>query len=201
MSKNDNLPEDIIYSEATVGFAAAANEFCKILESAGGFSLKNFIENIYKITSLIHVKALSLPDTEDTVRLPSETFITEADWHYINSAISRKLGEFDIYGEVREPANPETPAAISMSECLTDIYQDLKDFLKIYQIGTREAILSALEDCKESFRQFWGPRLISVMNEFHILLYGNEELKETDTPENKNNKPKGNNWVDNLFNN
>ena len=193
----ENKENNIIYSKETIEFVTVANEYCKILENLNNFSLTEFIKNTYNISSLLHLKVLSLPKPEISEQLPSETFMTEADWHYIDSAISKKLGQYEIYTDLFEPLNSDTPINISMSECLTDIYQDLKDFTKIYHIAGEDVIKNAMYDCKTNFEQVWGPRILIVLKEFHNLLYGNEELKENDTE--IKNETSANNWVDNLF--
>lgn len=198
MKNKENEIKNIIYSQETIEFVTIANEFCKILENLNDFTTAKFIENTYKISSLLHLKAINFPKPELKEQLPSETFITEADWHYIDNTISTKLGQFEIFTEIREPENPEIPINISMSECLTDTYQDLKDFTKIYHISSEDVILNAMFDCKTNFEQIWGTRLLAVMKEFHNLLYGNEDL-ESDEKEINERISKGKNWVDNLF--
>ncbi len=200
MNEQNSLSDNIIYSAETIEFVTIANEYCKVLENLNSFSLKEFVETTYKISSLLYLKALKLPKPEIKDPLPSETFITEADWHYIDSAISKKLGQFEVYAEIREPANPEIPIEISMSECLTDTYQDLKDFTKLYSIANEDVILNAIFDCKTNFEQVWGPRILTVMREFHNLIYGNEELSEPENSDNNFMQEKGKNWVENLFN-
>lgn len=197
--ENNESENSIIYSTETIEFVTIANEFCRLLENLNDFSLAEFIKNTYKISSLLHLKVLSFPKPEIKQNLPSETFITEADWHYIDTAISQKLGQYEIFTEIREPANPDTPINISMSECLTDTYQDLKDFTKIYHIASEDVIINAMYNCKIGFEQFWGTRLLTVLKEFHNLLYGNEEL-ETEEQELNGSISKGKNWVNNLFN-
>ncbi|NOZ35761.1 MAG: DUF5063 domain-containing protein [Chlorobi bacterium] len=199
MNEDNKLPNNIIYSQKTIEFVTVANEFCKILENLSDFSLKEFVENVYKISSLLHLKALGLPKPEISNKMPSETFITEADWHYIDSAISKKLGQYEVFTDLFEPGDTATPVNISISECLTDTYQELKDFTKIYQIAGEDEILNAIADCKNNFELLWGSRIIIVLKEFHNLLYGNEELKEDDTDVSSE-ILKGRNWVDNLFN-
>jgi len=198
MENKEKESNQLIYSQETIEFVTVANEFCKILENLNNFSLTEFIEAVYKISSLLHTKALSFPKPEIKQAMPTETFITEADWHYIDSAISKKLGQFEVYTEIHEPANPDIPLNISMSECLTDTYQDLKDFIKIYSFASEDVILNAMYECITNFEQIWGPRILAVLKEFHNLLYGNEELAETDTEDNKH-ISKGKNWIDNLF--
>ena len=197
-NKENEINNSIIYSQEAIEFVTVANEFCKLLENLNDFTLTEFVKNTYKISSLLHLKALNFPKPDIKNKTASETFITEADWHFIDHAISQKLGQFEVYTEIREPANTDTPIEISMSECLTDTYQDLKDFTQIYHIASEDVIINAMNDCKTNFEQIWGPRILAVLKEFHNLLYGNEELKTEDTDINET-MSKGKNWIDNLF--
>ncbi len=199
MENKENEIKNIIYSQETIEFVTVANEYCKILENLNDFNLRDFVEHTYKISSLLLLKTLSLQKPDIKEKLPSETFLSEADWHYIDTAISTKLGQFEVYTEIREPAIPDNPINISMSECLTDIYQDLKDFTKIYSIASEDVILNALDDCLSNFEQIWGPRLLIVMKEFHNLLFGINELTDESADKQETNIQKGKNWVDNLF--
>ncbi len=199
MDKKEISENNIIYAQATLEFVTVAGEYCKTLENLNDFSIRQFIENTYKISSLLLLKALSLPKPEIEHKQAPQTCITEADWHYIDNAVSKKLGQFVSYTELRTPLEANHPQTMSISECLTDIYQDLKDVTTLYTLASEEVILNALETCKTNFEQFWGPRIIAVLAEFHNLLYGDEDFSE-ETAYSKDAKPENsNNWADNLF--
>ena len=128
----------------------------------------------------------------------TESFVTEADWHFIDNAISTKLGSLEVFSDLREPADPENSIQISISECLADTYQDLKDFSQLYQFGNPEAITQGLWECKTNFEQVWGPRIMIVIKEFHNLIHGDKDLtqeeKNVEEPDSK-----GENWIDDLL--
>jgi hypothetical protein len=119
-----------------------------------------------------------LPKIEPDADYETESFVTEQDWYLVDTGVSNKLGSLELFSELREPANPDTPFEISLSECIADTYQDLKDFINLYQVGIAEAILLGLNECKNNYEQIWGPRIMIVIREFHNFLYGDIEIKD-----------------------
>lgn len=198
--KKNILPEDLIYSKEVIEFITAANEFCLLLESINTVTREEFIEQTYKLLILLQLKTILLPKPETISEEQTESFITEADWHFIDNEISTKLGSFEIFSDLREPADPENSVEISISECLTDTYQDIKDFTQLYQFGNLEAITQGLRECKTNFEQVWGPRIMIVIREFHMLLNGNKDLSEEENNTRTANQ-KSDNWIDDLFQN
>ena len=67
----------------------------------------------------------------------------------------------------------------SISENIADIYQDLKDFILSYRIGTLEVMNDALGECRNNFEQYWGQRLVNGLRAIHNLVYGLVDLEET----------------------
>ncbi len=201
MSENKNiLPKDLIYSDEVVEFVTIANEFCKLLEGLNIITREQFIKNTYKILVILQLKSIILPKPKDENIAQTESFVNEADWHFIDNEVSSKLGNYEIISDLREPANPEISIEISISECMADTYQDLKDFTQLYQYGNPEAVTQGLWECKTNFEQVWGPRIMIVIKEFHNLIHGENDLSEEEknTPESN---PKGENWIDDLFEN
>ena len=192
--------ENIIYSKEVIEFTAIANEFCKLTESLHAQNRKDFIHNAYKLLTLLQSKTVLLPEIKLQSEYESESFVNEADWHFIDTSISEKLGSLELYSDLREPANPDTSSEVTISECLADTYQDLKDFTQIYQFGNPEAILQALSECITSFEQYWGPRIMIVIREFHLLLHGDADLEESTKEENRS-SDQNKNWLDDIFKN
>ena len=54
---------------------------------------------------------------------------------------------------------------------LADIYQDLKDFIGVFQLGMNTSMNDALCVCKEHFAEFWGQRLVNTMRALHDVKY------------------------------
>jgi len=197
-----NLPDKLIYSQEVIEFVTVANEFCLLLEGLNNVTREEFVKQTYKMLSLLHLKAIIIPKPKNIKNAETESFINEADWHFIDNGISTKLGSYEVFTDMHEPATPEVSINISLSEALADIYQDLKDFTQLYHFGNEESITAGLWECKNNFEQIWGPRLIIVLKEFHNLLFGNLDL--TDAEEESQEKvedftsnPKK--WIDNMF--
>ncbi len=64
----------------------------------------------------------------------------------------------------------------SISENMSDIYQDIKDFLLLYQTGTSEVMNDAIWECRLNFENFWGQKLVNSMRAIHSFLYSGEEI-------------------------
>ena len=198
--EENNLPDKLIYTTEVIDFVTVANEYCLLLEGLNELTREQFIEQSYKLLTLLHLKAVILPKPEDIENAETEAFMNEADWHFIDTGISTKLGSHETFNELIEPATPDTPVNISLSECMTDTYQELKDFTQLYQFGNEDAITEGLWECKNNFELIWGPRIIIVMKEFHNLVYGNTDLTDEESKPEEQEK-KGGSWLDDVFEN
>lgn len=75
-------------------------------------------------------------------------------------------------------AYSDTPLKKCVSEDLADIYQDLKDFICVFQSGLNVTMNDSLYTCKEHFADFWGQRLVNVMRALHDVKYNSSEDTE-----------------------
>jgi len=73
-------------------------------------------------------------------------------------------------------SDSEGPVISSISENLTDMYQDIKDFLLLYQTGTTEVMNDAVWECRLNFETFWGQKLVNSMRAIHKFIYSGEEI-------------------------
>jgi hypothetical protein len=115
----------------------------------------------------------------------NEKFVTEADWNIINDTLREKFGTANDYLEVFDEKinQSEGPIASSISENMADIYQDMKDFLLLYQTGTNEVMNDAVWECRMNFENFWGQKLVNSMRAIHKFLYSGEEIGKVEKPE------------------
>ena len=179
---------EVVYSKNVIEFATVANEYCSFIEAVDQFSRKDFITRVQKLFPLLYLKAVLLPepDIEMSDDAP-EKFVSEQDYNFILHKLEVKLGQFDAYHEVFDPSMQYSDIAIeaSISENITDIYQDLKDFILAYRIGTLEVMNDALWECRNNFEQYWGQRLVNGLRAIHNLVYGNSDLEETEKKSDK----------------
>jgi len=167
-----------VYSRNVIEFVAVANEFCKYAEHAGELKGDELLKILQRILPLMYLKASLLPQLDPFFEDGNEKFITENDWLRIHENLRDKFGTADDYREVFDEKAKETEDAVvsSISENMADIYQDIKDFLLLYQTGTTEVMNDAIWECRLNFENFWGQKLVNSMRAIHSFIYSGEEI-------------------------
>ncbi len=196
----------IVFSKNVIEFVTVANQYCAFVEQHASTTRKEFIEKMQKIFPLLYLKASLLPDIGLPAEETSEKFVSEVDYNFLLSKLSAKLGRFDSYQEVFDEAMQFSETAIdaNLSENICDIYQDLKDFIMAYRIGSQDIMIDALTECNNSFKTYWGQKLVNGLRALHTLIYGDNDLnegarEESSTDEDDSNE--ANNWVTKHFTN
>ena len=174
----------VIFDKNSIEFVTVAAEYCGFIERSRGASRKTFVDTALKILPLLYLKASLIPECEMIGEDDLEVFVTEDDYEGVRRAIADVLGAQDDYLEVFLPemAYSDTPIKKCISEDLADIYQDLKDFISVFQLGLNVTMNDSLYVCKEHFAEFWGQRLVNTMRALHDVKYhsSEEEQEETD---------------------
>jgi hypothetical protein len=173
---------DPVFSRNVVEFVAVANEFCKYTEHAAQLKGDELLKILQRILPLMYLKASLLPQLEPYFEDGNEKFVTESDWTTINENLREKFGTANDYLEVFDEKINETegPVISSISENMADIYQDMKDFLLLYQTGTGEVMNDAVWECRMNFENFWGQKLLNAMRAIHKFLYSGEEIAKVE---------------------
>jgi hypothetical protein len=167
-----------VYSRNVVEFVAVANEFCKYAERASGLKGDELLKILQRILPLMYLKASLLPQLNPFFEDGNEKFVTESDWVNIHEILREKFGTADDYLEVfdEKMKESESPVLSSISENMSDIYQDIKDFLLLYQTGTDEVMNDAVWECRLNFETFWGQKLLNSLRAIHKFIYSGEEI-------------------------
>lgn len=191
----------IVYSKNVIEFVTVANEYCKFVETAGNEDPFALLGKAQKLLPLIYLKASLLPEFGSTEELELERYVTEVDYNFLQQRIMNVLGPHDDYQEVFEPEMQfsDAPLSASISENLTDIYQDLKDFILSYRIGDDQVMQEALWTCMANFRAYWGQKLVNGLRAIHSLIYSQTDFDQDveRPPEAEDRKP---DWLNDLFN-
>jgi hypothetical protein len=169
-----------VFSRNVIEFVAVANEFCKYAEHAKEMEGDEMLKILQRILPLMYLKASLLPKLDPYFEEGNEKFVTEADWVRIHSTFRNKFGTADDYLEVFDEKMNDSvgPVVSSISENMADIYQDIKDFLLLYQTGTNEIMNDAVWECRLNFENYWGQKLVNSMRAIHRFLYSGEEIAE-----------------------
>lgn len=176
-----------VYSRNVVEFTAAANEFCKYAEHSPEIKGDELLRILQRLLPYLYLKASLLPLLEPYFEDGNEKFVTESDWFRIHDVLRDKFGSADDYLEVFDDKinDSEGPVISSLSENMADIYQDLKDFLLLYQTGTPEVMNDAVWECRLNFENFWGQKLANSLRAIHKFIYSGEEIGKVEMEDNR----------------
>jgi len=180
-------------------FLLVANEYCTLMENMAEYSKKELLEKTQKILGLLYLKTSVLPVNDMDADAYIEKFVQEEDWRFIQNSLAGKLGTQESFFDVFTPETIETgnEENMSLSEGLTDVYQDMKDIVTLFKLGNEDGLDAGLFDCKINFERYWGPRLLAVLSTIHNILYGTANLDDEVSPttESTENKTNTDNWL------
>ena len=163
--------EDIVFSRNTVEFVTVAAEFCAYVERSNEHSRKEFVDTLLKLLPLLYIKAQMLPDEERISDDDLEDFVTEDSYEVMRMTIYELLADKDSYLDV-------------FVKDIADIYQDIKNFVCLFQLGINETMHDAIIECNEHFRTYWGQTLTNTLRALHDIRYNtsldNEEQDDNE---------------------
>lgn len=167
--------EDITTKKPVLEILTVANEFCYFFDHVAIKPIEDILEFVYRIGPLLYLKGSLIPDIEVEHPEANERFVTPEDYENLFYALREKLGKKDEFWHIDpQYINENEPLKASISEMISDIYQDMKDFILLYQRNTYAARQNAVKECRTLFASHWGYRIASLMPKIHHLLHENE---------------------------
>ena len=175
----------VIFDRDVVEFVTVAAEFCKYLEQAEGKHRTTFVDTTLKILPLLYLKATLLPPCETLGDDLPEHYVTEETYEVLRMTLAGILAEKDAYLDVfmEDMKYSDQPITRYISEDLADIYQDIKDFIFVFQLGLNETMHDALAICQENFRLYWGQKLVNTLRALHEARYLQSDEEEEEEEE------------------
>ena len=172
-----------IFDKNVIEFVTVAAEFCAFLERAESMKRSTFVDTSLKILPLLYLKASMLPKCETIGDEAPETYVTEEIYEILRINLAGLMGDKDDYLDVfvQDMVYSDQPIKKSISEDLADIYQDIKDFIFVFQLGLNETMNDSLAICQENFGMLWGQKLVNTLRALHDVKYNlqdNEEEEE-----------------------
>ena len=164
-----------IFDKNVIEFVTVAAEFCAFLERAEHMKRKAFVDTSLKILPLLYLKASLLPKCETIGDEAPETYVTEEKDDYL-----------DVF--VQDMVYSDQPIKKSISEDLADIYQDIKDFIFVFQLGLNETMNDSLAICQENFGLLWGQKLVNTLRALHDVKYNQQNENDEEDNEEENNE-------------
>lgn len=166
-----------IFDKNAIEFVTVAAEFCAFLERAERMKRSDFVDTSLKILPLLYLKASMLPECETIGDEVLETYVTEEIYEILRINLAELMGDKDDYLDVfvQDMVYSDQPIKKSISEDLTDIYQDIRDFIFVFQLGLNETMNDSLALCQENFGMLWGQKLVNTLRALHDVKYNQQE--------------------------
>lgn len=144
---------------------AVGNEYCHFIENIERYDDAHILEYMRKMLPLLYVKGCLFPPPDECDESYMQRYVTEETYESIFNEIRNKLkpnDEFYVFdSEMAEPVKK------SIAECLTDIYQDLKDVLVAYLKGLEPERICAEFYLHQWFALRWGSHISLLMPVLH----------------------------------
>jgi hypothetical protein len=154
-----------------------ANEYCHFVERAYNYKPKDILLYMQKILPLLYIKGSLLPDIHVQSQEANEKFVTEENWEILFNEFRNKFKSYDEFWFIdHSDFNFKEAEKASLADNLTDLYQDLKDFVLLYAKGTQAAKENAVRDCKYYFETHWGFRIVRALKYIHTLLNSHKNM-------------------------
>lgn len=163
------MPSSEDYRPIADRFAAVAQQFCSLVESASATDRTDLLVRIYRIlprliSEAIHLPSLSLDDTSSR---PSKVAVIP--WAALYDALKTKLADWDGYLQVFDPTEDQEAVHGSLADDVADIYRDLKEGLLLIDAG-QGSPAEIIWDWRFGYYSHWGQHAIGALQVIHFRL-------------------------------
>ncbi len=164
---------DSLIAPQTKEFVKLCRRYFEYLETMPDKKISDFWGVQLRLLPEIYSGIFSLPQIDARYASDVEKFVTEREYNKVYSNLAAYIGALDKFPDFSDLSHPGTlkVTEASLSEMLTDIYQELKDFVLLYETGTLENMNDAIADCFDTFGQYWGVKLLGATRIIHVNLY------------------------------
>jgi len=167
----EEVLNEAVYSPLVLEFLAVAQKYCLFIEEIDKHSKDEVYNGLHKALPLLYVKGALLPEIMVEDYSFNEKYVTVENWQDVFNDLRSKFGNEDEYWFIENDNPLNDIVKGSISDNLTDIYQDMKDFTILYQKPVRDAKKIAVWEIKALFKSHWGLRVANLLKVFHYKLY------------------------------
>jgi hypothetical protein len=172
------LNPDPSTSTNVIDMFTVANEFCLFTEKAEKYNPEEVLQYYVKICPLLYLKGAILPIVEADEEYFGERFVNEDQWENIYNSLLIVFPGNDAFFTLSYENADNFPLKASISEHLADVYQDLKDFVLLYQKNHTYAKQNAVHECRKLFVTHWGSRIAALLPALHAIAFNTEQDDE-----------------------
>lgn len=163
------LPDNPAFSKNVLEMLTVANDFCLTMAKVEKKPREELVDYLIKICPLLYIKGSLLEEIEVNNPEANQRFVTEEEWQALFNELRNKFGKEDEFWFIDNSENHNEPVKGSLAEHYADIYQDMKDFLQLYQVNSLDAKENAVAEIKKSFPSHWGYRLVTAHKTLHHI--------------------------------
>lgn len=164
--------DEVVQSGQVLEFLTVANEYCMLVERAGSYPRENMLGYLHRILPLLYLKGSLLPEIAPPEENHHERFVTEEQWENCYHELRAMLGDDDPFWNIEHMHDPEPKAEkTSVAEHLSDIYQEMKDFVLLFQKPLTNSKLHAIIACRFFFYDHWGIKALTAATMIHKAIY------------------------------
>lgn len=161
-------PNEPVFNRNVLEVLTISNELCLLIDNIEKYEKSEVLNILHRLLPLLYLKASLLKPIEASNPDSSERLVTEEQYELIYQSLKKLLGPNDIFYVIQKK---DSPVKASLAEYITDVYQDIKDFLMLYQKPSISAKENAINECISLFKKHWGPRLLTSLQTMHVLIY------------------------------
>lgn len=152
-----------------------STRYCASVEQAREMENEEFVKDMTDILPRLYLAFCNLTPEDVVVSdygYYSE-YVDEPLYNSVRRNIEVLLGEDDVFLETFEEdmKYSDTPIAVSISECLADIFQALYNFISVVNDSNADEMEGAYLECREKFESYWSQTLCNVMRALNNIRF------------------------------
>lgn len=169
-------PKNTIESQA-VAIAGLGAEYCSIVISCSGRTTREFCGDILRYLPRIYITISDLTYSFDGIGVQGMdngaiySGMDEDTYNQARCAMEATLGEHDMYLDTPADAMQysDTPVAVSLSEKLADIYQEMFNMADTVRQAPQHAWTDVMEDLKYRFDSYLSETICDAMRAANFI--------------------------------
>lgn len=171
------MTNEDLYNRKILDMVTVANEYCIYILEIDKYEQRDILNYLHRICPLLYLKGSLLPDISVEDTQANERFVTQEQWESVFNNLRNKFLEKDEFLFISPTEKIDfNPVKYRLSELLADVYQDMKDFIWLFQKTSIHAKTNAVMECKRLFEQNWGIKLSIAQNAIHSQLYAQSDI-------------------------
>ena len=160
-------------SPNSLTFIALSNEYCQAIEHAADVDRDYFVAQMLQLLPRIYIVASDVETGSGYSDCYIDSQLDEDTYLQAREVIARLMADDDVYLEVmvEDMKYSDMPIATSVSENLSDLYQEFYNFVASARDMPTDTQQELVEVCKENFCNYWSQTLCNVMRALNNIYY------------------------------